>query len=142
MIFFLSLAAPVADFQKFRHEMDREIHHIETELDKLFAHAHHAERTHEGTQHIIQETMKLEAHLHHLDVKLQAELKLKLGDVAHYYIERKLEEVRVLFRQAADIFFKIGHHRENHHEHHGGHHGHHEEHKGHHEGHEGNHGHN
>jgi len=114
--------APGADFQKFRDEVDADIKHVEIELDRLFHDASKAvkDNNEEAKRHVIHETGLLEFHLHHLDQKLQHELKLKHNEVARYYIERKLEEVHVLFRQAADIFFKVGHitHTTHHHHHH------------------------
>jgi len=114
--------APGADFQKFRDEVDADIKHVELQLDRLFHDADKAVKDHndEAKRHVIQETAGMEIHLHMVDQKLQAELKMRHSEVARYYLERKLEEVHVLFRQAADIFFKVGHigHTTHHHHHH------------------------
>jgi len=109
--------APGADFSKLREEVDADLKHVELELDRLHHEARRAIKDHD--QHakatVIRETMAVEFHLHAVQVKLEAELKEKHGEVARYYLERKIEEVHVFFRQAADIFFEMGENREHHH---------------------------
>jgi len=116
-LFAVALAAPIAeDFKTLKERLDREILHVEDHLNRLFLEAnvgiHHNDDAKLRT--VIHETMQMEVHLHHLDATIQKEMATRKGDVSHYYLDRKLHEVRVMFTQAADIMFKIAEHHRNH----------------------------
>ncbi len=102
--------APGADISKLREEVDADLKHIELELDRLHHEARRAVKDHDedAKKTVVHETAAVEFHLHYLQKKLEAELKERHGEVARYYLERKIEDIHVFFRQAADIFFEIG----------------------------------
>ncbi len=99
-----------------KEHIDANILQVETELNELFLETSIAIHKNDtaSLRKIVHETMQMEINLHRVDAGIQEEMKKRQGDVAHYYLDRKLHEVRVMFNQAADIIFKIGEHMRHH----------------------------
>ncbi len=99
-----------------KEHIDADILHLENELNKLFMETNQAIHKNDtaSLRKVVHETMQMEIHLHRVDAMIQQEMTKRKGDVAHYYLDRKLHEIRVMFTQAADIVFKIGEHMRHH----------------------------